>query len=109
MPNLHAVKDPYMIVRKKSCMPRPCVVSPSCLLAVGLASEEKQAEVRAATTAAEMWKAIGRDSWVVVPIASTSRPGQCSSIGPIAITRHTSKAMSLPYVKTQPLWASLPE
>ena len=43
--------------------------------AVGLAGEDKQAEVQAASTAAEMWKAIGKDSWVVVPIASTSRPG----------------------------------
>ncbi|DBA80252.1 hypothetical protein WJX79_002480 [Trebouxia sp. C0005] len=42
---------------------------------VGLASEDKQAEVQAAQTAGDMWKAIGKDSWVVVPIASTSRPG----------------------------------
>lgn len=46
------------------------------LAAVPLASEDKQAEVQAAKTAADMWKAIGKDSWVVVPIASTSRPGQ---------------------------------
>ena len=47
--------------------------------AVGLAGEDKQAEVQAASTAAEMWKAIGKDSWVVVPIASTSRPGTLQS------------------------------
>ena len=48
------------------------------LAAVPLASEDKQAQVQAAKTAADMWKAIGKDSWVVVPIASTSRPGQFS-------------------------------
>lgn len=46
-----------------------------CLPTVGLASDDKQAEVQAAKTAGDMWKAIGKDSWVVVPIASTSRPG----------------------------------
>ena len=45
------------------------------LCTVALAGEEKQAEVQAARTAGDMWKAIGKDSWVVVPIASTSRPG----------------------------------
>lgn len=47
----------------------------SLLAAVSLAGEDKQAEVQAARTAGDMWKAIGKDSWVVVPIASTSRPG----------------------------------
>lgn len=50
----------------------------SCLAAVSLASDDKQEEVQAAKTAEDMWKAIGKDSWVVVPIASTSRPGQPS-------------------------------
>ncbi|KAL3145349.1 hypothetical protein ABBQ38_001606 [Trebouxia sp. C0009 RCD-2024] len=59
---------------------------------VPLASEDKQAEVQAAKTAADMWKAIGKDSWVVVPIASTSRPG------------HTMEGTRLTIVKvpTQP-------
>ena len=47
----------------------------SLLAAVSLTGEDKQAEVQAACTAGDMWKAIGKDSWVVVPIASTSRPG----------------------------------
>ena len=46
-----------------------------CDVAVSLASDDKQEEVQAAKTAEDMWKAIGKDSWVVVPIASTSRPG----------------------------------
>lgn len=50
------------------------------LCAVGLAGEQKQAEVQAARTAGDMWKAIGKDSWVVVPIASTSRPGTASCL-----------------------------
>ncbi|KAL3144958.1 hypothetical protein ABBQ32_003464 [Trebouxia sp. C0010 RCD-2024] len=59
---------------------------------VPLASEDKQAEVQAAKTAADMWRAIGKDSWVVVPIASTSRPG------------HTMEGTRLTIVKvpTQP-------
>ena len=48
---------------------------------MSLAGDDKQEEVQAASTAEEMWKAIGKDSWVVVPIASTSRPGlpRCAS------------------------------
>lgn len=52
---------------------------PFCVAAVPLAGEAKQAEIQAAATAEDMWKAIGKDSWVVVPIASTSRPGQLLS------------------------------
>lgn len=53
---------------------------------MSLAGDDKQEEVQAASTAEEMWKAIGKDSWVVVPIASTSRPGTpcCAST---ALTR----------------------
>lgn len=40
-----------------------------------LDSPEKRAAVQAAVTAADMWRAIGADSWVVVPIRSTTRPG----------------------------------
>ncbi len=54
-------------------IPHPQLLS---LPTVGLASEDKQAEVQAAKTAGDMWQAIGKDSWVVVPIASTSRPGK---------------------------------
>ena len=61
------------------------------LCAVGLAGEHKQAEVQAARTAGDMWKAIGKDSWVVVPIASTSRPG----ITTHCLTRLTPVAVSM--------------
>ncbi len=37
--------------------------------------EAKRKKVEAAQTAEDLWKAIGVDSWVVVPIASVSRPG----------------------------------
>ena len=55
------------------------LLSSLLLAAVPLAGEDKQAEVQAARTTADMWKAIGKDSWVVVPIASTSRPGESHS------------------------------
>lgn len=42
---------------------------------VPLAGEHKQAELRDARTAEEIWRAIGTDSWVVVPIQSAARPG----------------------------------
>ena len=44
-------------------------------VAVDLSSAAAQARVAAATTAKELWQAVGRDAWVVVPIASTSREG----------------------------------
>ena len=66
----HTVGTP--VSQKGLSIPRPQLL---CLPTVGLASEDKQAEVQAAKTAGDMWKAIGKDSWVVVPIASTSRPG----------------------------------
>ncbi len=43
--------------------------------AIPLAGEHKQAELQEARTAEDMWKAIGADSWVVVPIQSAARPG----------------------------------
>ena len=43
--------------------------------AIPLAGEHKQAQVAEASSAEAMWQAIGADSWVVVPIASTARPG----------------------------------
>ncbi|EFN60188.1 hypothetical protein CHLNCDRAFT_133703 [Chlorella variabilis] len=43
--------------------------------AVELDTEERQAAAQAAETAEAMWKALGSDCWVVVPIESTTRPG----------------------------------
>ena len=43
--------------------------------AVPLDSPERSAAAAAASTAQEMWDALGTDSWVVVPIESTVRPG----------------------------------
>ena len=43
--------------------------------AIPLAGSHKQAELQDARTAEDMWKAIGTDSWVVVPIQSAARPG----------------------------------
>ena len=43
--------------------------------AIPLAGEHKQAELREAGSAEAMWRAIGDDSWVVVPIQSAARPG----------------------------------
>ena len=43
--------------------------------AVPLAGDHKRAEIQAVQTAEDLWKAIGRDSWIVVPIDSTARPG----------------------------------
>ena len=43
--------------------------------AIPLAGEHKQAQLREARNAEDMWKAIGDDSWVVVPIQSAARPG----------------------------------
>lgn len=43
--------------------------------AIPLAGEHKQAEIRDARSAGDMWRAIGADSWVFVPIASSARPG----------------------------------
>ena len=42
---------------------------------VPLAGEHKQAELQDVRTAEYMWRAIGADSWVVVPIQSAARPG----------------------------------
>ena len=42
---------------------------------IPLAGEHKQAELQDARTAEDMWRAIGGDSWVVVPIQSAARPG----------------------------------
>ncbi len=42
---------------------------------IPLAGEHKQAEVADAKTAEDMWRAIGDDSWVVVPIQAAARPG----------------------------------
>lgn len=41
---------------------------------IPLAGEHKQAELRDTKTAEDMWRAIGDDSWVVVPIQSAARP-----------------------------------
>ena len=43
--------------------------------AVPLAGDHKRAEIQSVQTAEDLWKAIGRDSWIVVPIDSTARPG----------------------------------
>lgn len=43
--------------------------------AVPLGSARVQHAVAVAQTAEELWQAIGTDSWVVVPIASTANPG----------------------------------
>lgn len=43
--------------------------------AIPLSGEHKQAEIRDARSAGDMWRAIGADSWVFVPIASSARPG----------------------------------
>ena len=67
---LHALALTVILKMQSSCCYK-C----NLLAAVSLAGEDKQAEVQAARTAGDMWKAIGKDSWVVVPIASTSRPG----------------------------------
>eukprot|EP00891_Asterochloris_glomerata_P001301 jgi/Astpho2/1301/fgenesh1_pg.00024_%23_11_t len=42
---------------------------------VPLAGDHKRAEIQSVKTAEDLWKAIGRDSWIVVPIDSTARPG----------------------------------
>ena len=42
---------------------------------IPLAGEHKQAELADAKTAEDMWRAIGDDSWVVVPIQAAARPG----------------------------------
>lgn len=44
-------------------------------IAVPINTEAKRKAVAAATTAEELWKALGVDAWAVVPIASVSRPG----------------------------------
>ncbi len=43
--------------------------------AVPVNTEAKRKAVAAATTAEQLWKALGVDCWAVVPIASVSRPG----------------------------------
>ena len=43
--------------------------------AIPLAGEHKQAQLREARSAEDMWRAIGGDSWVVVPVQSAARPG----------------------------------
>lgn len=45
--------------------------------AIPLAGEHKQGEIQDALSAEDMWRAIGADSWVVVPIHSATRPGHC--------------------------------
>jgi len=42
---------------------------------IPLAGEHKQAEIQDATTAEEMWRAIGEDCWVIVSIDSSARIG----------------------------------
>ncbi|PSC68513.1 suppressor of RPS4-RLD 1-like isoform X1 [Micractinium conductrix] len=42
---------------------------------VPLDGGERRAAAAAASTAGDMWKAVGTDAWVVVPVQSTTRPG----------------------------------
>jgi len=55
---------------------------------IPLAGEHKQAELQDAKTAEEMWKAIGQDSWVVVPVESITRPGHIVEGTRLQLVRH---------------------
>lgn len=44
-------------------------------VAIPLAGDHKQSQIAEARSAEDMWRAIGTDSWIVVPIASAARPG----------------------------------
>lgn len=53
--------------------------SPPCPPTVVLDSEERRAAAAGARSASDMWGALGTDAWVVVPIHSTTRPGEPAS------------------------------
>ena len=66
---------------------------------IPLAGEHKQAELQDAKTAEEMWKAIGQDSWVVVPVESITRPGRIVEGTRLQLVRHNLFSMfSLTYL-----------
>lgn len=60
---------------------------------IPLAGEHKQAELQDAETAEEMWKALGQDSWVVVPVESITRPGHIVEGTRLQLVRHNLVSM----------------
>ncbi|KAL4437434.1 hypothetical protein ABPG75_004573 [Micractinium tetrahymenae] len=70
----------YMVFHRALELMKRCLAAEGCAIdannaPVPLDTPEKQAAAQGARTTEDMWCAIGTDSWVVVPIESTTRPG----------------------------------